>query len=75
MHMELGVERERGRKQQFGSWVQMWLNSTFLSYTRSSFIMAVSFFFLGERIGFAVKQSNVRMTIKLCDVGQVSLPL
>ena len=68
------MERERGRKKQFGSWVQMWLNSTFLSYTTASVIRAVSFFFPGERL-FAVKQSNVRMTIKLCDVGKVSLPL
>ena len=29
--------------------MQMWLNSTFLSYTTSSFIMAVSFFFSQEK--------------------------
>ena len=74
-HMELGGgETERSSLK---AGCKMWLNSTFLSYTRTSFIMAVSFFFFlsGERTGFAVKQSNVRIIIKLCGVGQVSLLL
>lgn len=42
-HMELGGgETERSSLK---AGCKMWLNSTFLSYTRTSFIMAVSFFF------------------------------
>lgn len=56
-----GGEREK-ESSSLEAECKMWLNSTFLSYTRSSFMMAVSFLLSGERTGFAVKQSNVRMT-------------
>ena len=74
MHMELGVEREREK-------AAVWKLGANVAKFNFSLIYQIQFyngsifFFLGERIGFAVKQSNVRMTIKLCDVGQVSLPL
>lgn len=56
-------ERERKRSS-LKTECKMWLNSTFLTYTRSTFSGNI---FQEKELGFAVKQSGLRVKIQLRD--------